>query len=345
VFYLKYRPHIIAEIDNVKARETITRFLNSDSLPHAFLFIGQKGTGKTSTARILAKSINCDKTRYFNNKFTNIEPCNQCSNCKSIDNDSSPDVVEMDAASNRGIDEIKNLIQNTAFTPMHSRFRVFIIDEAHQITHDGFNVLLKTLEEPPASVIFILATTNPEKVPPTIISRCVPINFGLASTIDIKNMLNRIIKNEKLLINNEVIDLIAIHSDNSFRDAAKLLQELITQNKLDLEKAQDYIGIRGNNILLALLDAKTIEDSLCWTKEFTNSGGNVKSLISDLLNQLHQLLMIKNQIVNEKTKITLSQQQILRLMKLFNEAYSNLHATPNESIPLEIAIMEYYNIK
>lgn len=345
MFYLKYRPHTIAEIDNVKAREAITQFLKSESLPHAFLFTGQKGTGKTSTARILAKSINCEKTRFFNKRNTTIEPCNVCSNCKSIDSDSSPDVVELDAASNRGIDEVKNLIQNTAFSPMHSRFRVFIIDEAHQITHDGFNVLLKTLEEPPISVIFILATTNPEKVPPTILSRCVPINFGLASPIDIKNMLERIIKSEKLSVAGEVLDLISSHSDSSFRDAAKLLQELILQNKLELEKAQDYIGIRGNNILLALLDTKTIEDSLRWVQEFTKSGGNIKSLISELLNQLHQLLMIKNQIVSEKTSLSLSQQQILKLMKLFNEAYSNLRSTPNESIPLEIAIMEYYNVK
>jgi len=345
MFYLKYRPHKISEIDNVKARETIKQFLNSNSLPHAFLFIGQKGTGKTSTARILAKSINCEKTRYFNKENVNIEPCNFCSNCKSIDNDSSPDVVEMDAASNRGIDEIKSLIQNTAFTPMHSRYRVFIIDEAHQITHDGFNVLLKTLEEPPASVVFILATTNPEKIPPTISSRCVPINFGIASSKDIKNMLERITKNEKITLPNEVIELITTHCDNSFRDAAKLLQELVMQNKLDIEQAQDYIGIRGNNILLSLLDSKSQEESLRWIQDFTKSGGNIKNLISDILKELHQLLMIKNQIINEKTKINLSQQQILKLMKLFNEAYGNLYVTSNETIPLEIAIMEYYNVK
>ena len=159
MFYLKYRPQTIGEIDNTRVKELLRKILESDTLPHAFLFVGQKGTGKTSAARIFAKAINC-----LNNKFAkktkSTEPCNECKNCRSIKNSSFTDVLELDAASNRGIEEIKNLIRETAFFPMAGRYRVFIIDEAHMITRDGFNALLKTLEEPPDSAVFILATTN-----------------------------------------------------------------------------------------------------------------------------------------------------------------------------------------
>jgi DNA polymerase III, tau subunit (EC 2.7.7.7) len=162
MLYLKYRPKTIEELDNTEVKNKLKNILEKDELPHAFLFIGKKGTGKTSTARILAKAANC-----LNNKFAkknnSFEPCNQCENCLSIDKSSFSDVFEIDAASNRGIEEAKNIIYQTTFLPMAGRFRVFIIDEAHMITNEGFNALLKTLEEPPKTAIFILATTNPEK--------------------------------------------------------------------------------------------------------------------------------------------------------------------------------------
>ncbi|MDO8741632.1 MAG: DNA polymerase III subunit gamma/tau, partial [Candidatus Roizmanbacteria bacterium] len=230
MFYLKYRPKTIEEIDNQQVKEMISKILSAKSLPHAFLLVGQKGTGKTSTARIIAKSVNC-----LNNKFSqsgktaeinDFEPCNKCANCKSISLSSFTDVIEMDAASNRGIEEIKNLIRETSFLPMSGGFRVFIIDEAHMITMEGFNALLKTLEEPPKSAIFILATTNLEKLPKTIISRCLKINFGKAKIIDINSMLKRITKNEGLDFNENMLKLIASHSEDSFRDAAKILEEV-----------------------------------------------------------------------------------------------------------------------
>ncbi len=172
MFYLKYRPRLLEEVDNVKARETITNILFSNDLPHALLFVGQKGTGKTSTARIFAKTVNClDRRSLGKDGPTKLNPCNKCSNCLSIDKSSSPDVFELDAVSNRGINEIKNLIKESAFLPMTGKRRIFIIDEAHMITNDGFNALLKRLEGPPDTVIFILATTNHEKIPVTIKTR------------------------------------------------------------------------------------------------------------------------------------------------------------------------------
>src|SRR3989339_93558 len=208
MFYLKYRPKTISELDNTRVRDQLRKILESKDFPHAFLFVGQKGTGKTSAARIFAKAINCLKRE-------SIEPCNRCVNCLAIASSSFTDVLEMDAASNRGIEEVKNLIRETAFLPMSGRYRVFIIDEAHMITPDGFNALLKTLEEPSPSTIFILATTNMEKLPKTIISRCVKINFGKGKIEDIVSMLKRISYAEKLEYSEDILKLIAHHSESS----------------------------------------------------------------------------------------------------------------------------------
>ena len=197
MFYLKYRPQTIGELDNTQVREKISNLLKTKDIPHAMLFVGSKGMGKTSTARIAAKAVNCLEN-LFAGKGTSSEPCNTCSNCTSIDKNSSPDVVEQYAASNRGIEEIRKLIKESSFAPMAGRYRVYIIDEAHMITPDAFNALLKTLEEPPKTVLFILATTNEEKVPTTIISRCVRIPFGQANKADIFHMLDRMIKKEHL---------------------------------------------------------------------------------------------------------------------------------------------------
>src|SRR3990167_2336485 len=234
MFYLKYRPKKIAELDNVRAKDILIKILNSSEIPHALLFVGDKGTGKTSAARLFAKSINCLKNKFSKNN-KDVEPCNDCKNCKSIDTSSSIDIVEMDAASNRGIDEVRKIIQESTFAPMGNRYRVFIIDEAHMITNDAFNALLKTLEEPPKSVIFILATTNLEKMPKTIRSRCNIVNFAKAKKNDIISMLEKIIRKEKIKIDKELITLIAQHADSSFRDAAKILEELTVQQILSYE--------------------------------------------------------------------------------------------------------------
>jgi DNA polymerase-3 subunit gamma/tau len=345
MFYLKYRPKTIAEIDNSNVRDSFRNILNAKNLPHAFLFIGQKGTGKTSTARIFAKSVNC-----LNNKFAgkgeSVEPCNSCANCKSIEASSSPDVMEMDAASNRGIEEVKNLIKESAFSPLTSRYRVFIIDEAHMITTEAFNALLKTLEEPPPTVIFVLATTNEEKVPKTITSRCFKVNFGFARKEDIKTMLKRITNQEKLEISEELIDLIASHAEKSFRDTTKMLEELVIQDKLTTEAAFAYLGMRSRFGLLESLQNKPLKDTLAWVEEFSKTGGSVKHLIEELLEELRMGLLQQNGIKTESdVKITLSTSDIAVFMKLLHEAYNTLRFAPIESLPLEIAIVEFYNRK
>lgn len=345
MYYLTYRPKTIEEIDNVAPRETIKKILESKSLPHAFLFVGQKGTGKTSTARIVAKSLNCIARRSLGEGGSgkSIEPCNTCENCKSIDASSFPDVLEMDAASNRGINEVKNLIKESSFLPIAGKYRIFIIDEAHMITSDGFNALLKTLEEPPSTVIFILATTNPEKVPKTIMSRCVNVTFGKAKKEELLHMLHRIVTMEKLKVTLPVLDLISHHADGSFRDAAKLLEELVMQHKLEMDEVLGYLGVRSKESLLLTLHTKGAPQALTWIEEFANAGGSFKNLIEELLSQLHDLLLAKHKIGEGHPNLTFSLSEITFLMKLLSEAYVSLRNSPIESIPLEIAVIEFYN--
>lgn len=343
MFYLKYRPQKISEIDNAPVKQVLEKILAANNLPHAFLFVGAKGTGKTSTARIFAKAINC-----LNNKFAGknnlIEPCNHCVNCLSITSGNSVDVIEIDAASNRGIDEIRRLIRETTFVPMSNRFRVFIIDEAHMITNEGFNALLKTLEEPPKTVIFILATTNEEKLPKTIISRCFKINFGKAKKQDIINMLKRIIKNENLNLSEELIRIIANYSENSFRDAAKLLEEVVIQKINRPEELEKFLGIKGKANLLQLIEKKDFKKTLEYLEQFSQSGGNFKHLIEGLLEELRLILLYKKGVINEpEYQSTLTLNEISLLIKLLLEAYQNLKISPIESLPLELAIIEFYN--
>ncbi|MBI4008719.1 DNA polymerase III subunit gamma/tau [Candidatus Roizmanbacteria bacterium] len=336
MFYLKYRPKTIQDLDNSQVKEIVKRILTSKDLPHALLFIGQKGTGKTSTARIFAKAINClEKTAF--------EPCNKCKNCLSIDSSSSSDVIELDAASNRGIEDIRNLIRESNFYPMTNKFRVFIIDEAHMITTDAFNALLKTLEEPPASVIFILATTNQEKIPKTIVSRCVIVNFAKAKKSDIISMLKRIVSKEKAKIDPELLPLIAKHSDHSFRDATKILEELIVQQKLTFNEGKQFLGILRENFFDSL-QKRDLKETLSWIEDFSQSGGNIKYLLEQLLDELRLALLAKNGVkTDEVSDLSLEMKDIILLMKLFSEAYNNLKISPIESLPLEIAVAEYYN--
>lgn len=343
MFYLKYRPKNLSEIDNSRVRDILKKILEGKNLPHALLFIGQKGTGKTSAARIFAKAINCLKNK-FSHSSSSIEPCNQCSNCLTITQGTSTDVLEIDAASNRGIEEIKNLIKEAAFLPMRTNYRVFIIDEAHMITNEGFNALLKTLEEPPKTTIFILATTNSEKLPKTIISRCVKVNFGKARKEDIISMLKRISHAEGLTYDNRLLSLIATHSENSFRDAAKLLEELSIQKITSFEAAEKLLGVRGKNNFRQLIEEADLKKTLDWIEEFSQAGGDFKNLIEQTLDELRLMLLAKKGVVTEEDFQTpLTASQITSLIKLLMEAYQNLKFSPIESLPLEIAIVEFYN--
>lgn len=340
MYYLKYRPHTVGDLDNLAPAETIRTILKSKSLPHAFLFIGYKGTGKTSTARIFAKAVNCLSNVYAG-KGTSIEPCNVCSNCKSIDRSSFSDVTEMDAASNRGINEVKELIRETSLMPMAGKYRVYIIDEAHMITNDGFNALLKTLEEPPETVIFILATTNLEKVPKTIQSRCVLVQFGSAKSEEIVHMLQRIKAGEKLIISDEALEIIAQHCDLSFRDGAKILEEIVLSGKMDAQSILKKIGIRSKIVLYESMGKKDPAKILSWIKEFGESGGNISLLIEELLSDLQNHLLALHKIPGTISTLSYTLKETIVLMKLLNEAYGLIKLSPYPTIPLQVALLGY----
>ncbi len=325
MYYLKYRPATIDEIDNEAIRASIQNLFQADTIPPALMLTGQQGTGKTSIARIIARHVN---------ELAADESIAQ-----------SSDIVEMDAASNRGIDEVKSLIREASFLPMSGKYRVFIIDECHMITNDAFNALLKTLEEPPETTLFILATTNIEKVPKTIVSRCSIIQFARAKNDDIIHMLKRIAKGEKLTLPDDLYELIATHADGSFRDAAKLMEDLVIQQATTAEQARKYLGVAGEQTFLSVLEKGDVKTTLQWFKDFVEQGANVKPFLEDVLQQLRLALLTKSGVEGVNVPTTLTSSQLSRLIKLMSEAYLGLKSTPIESIPVEIAIVDFYNEK
>ena len=222
VFYRKYRPQTIQDLDSENVREILISVLSKDPA-HAFLFTGPKGLGKTSTARIVAKVVNCTAKR------KDIEPCNKCEQCISITNGSNVDVLEIDAASNRGIDEIRDLKEKIRLSPMEADLKVYIIDEVHMLTTEAFNALLKTLEEPPDHAMFILCTTQAQKVPATIISRSQRFDFKRVSEKDIVGLLNSVKKDLQAQIAPEALSLIARAAEGSFRDSLSIFDQILSR--------------------------------------------------------------------------------------------------------------------
>jgi DNA polymerase-3 subunit gamma/tau len=227
--------------DEIFGQEHIKRYfknaVKNENISHAYIFSGPRGTGKTTTARILSKIVNCENPNESN-------PCNECSNCKAINENNFMDVIELDAASNRGIDEIRQIRDSTNYRPVKGKYKVYIIDEIHMLTKEAFNALLKTLEEPPEHVIFILATTNLEKIPDTIISRSQLLNFKNLSEVDISDNLKLISENEKINIADEAINLISRKAKGGMRDAISLLEQVVKFSDKEITK-QDIVNILG----------------------------------------------------------------------------------------------------
>ncbi|MEI6690839.1 MAG: DNA polymerase III subunit gamma/tau [bacterium] len=221
-FYLKYRPQTIDELDLSLVRETLGQIIKLNKLSHAYLFTGPRGAGKTSSARILARVANCD-----NNKEKFAEPCNQCPACLEILGGGALDVIEIDAASNRGIDDMRELKEKIRLAPSSLRYKVYIIDEVHMLTTEAFNALLKTLEEPPAHTLFILCTTELHKIPETIVSRCVRVNFYKASADELVRSFARVLLSEGIVLSDQILLYLATHVDGSFRDGVKILEQIL----------------------------------------------------------------------------------------------------------------------
>jgi len=271
--------------------QTLQNAISQKRVAHAFLFTGARGVGKTSTARILAKALNCEKG-------PKINPCNQCANCQEITNGSSMDVIEIDGASNRGIDEIRELRENVRYTPAKSHYKIYIIDEVHMLTKEAFNALLKTLEEPPPHIVFIFATTEPHKIPATILSRCQRYDFKRIPLREIRESLQRIVGEEQIQISQRGLISISRESEGSLRDAQSLLDQVIAyagKNILDDDIAE-VLGLIDRKILNDTIEAiadKDAERCMEIIEYVYHFGHDLQHFCRELLQYLRNLILIK----------------------------------------------------
>jgi len=292
VFARKYRPQAFEEVvGQSHITTTLENAIAQERVAHAYIFAGPRGVGKTTTARIFAKALNCDKGPTAN-------PCNKCPSCIEITQGSSLDILEIDGASNRGIDEIRNLRESVKFSPSKGRFKVYIIDEVHMLTSEAFNALLKTLEEPPKHVKFIFATTQAHKVPSTILSRCQRFDFRRISIKDIVDSLKAIAKKENLKVDDDVLILMAKHSDGSMRDAQVVLDQIssFADGKISLEDASKILGAVSDDILFGLADSIRSKDALKALEiidDLTNEGKDVVQIVLYLIEHFRDLSVAK----------------------------------------------------
>ena len=366
MLYRKYRPQIFKEIIG---QDIIVKILknfikNKEKIPQGYLFAGPRGTGKTSTARIFAKALNC--LELIENDY---EPCNKCTNCEAINKGQFLDLIELDAASNRGIDEIRNIKEHIGFRPIQGKYKVFIIDEAHMLTEPAFNALLKTLEEPPKHTIFILATTEPEKIPPTILSRVQRFDFRRISIKDIAKKLKEIAQNEGIDISERALYLIAEESGGALRDAETLLEKLMLSLNphkfISEEHVEEFLGKVSNKEILEFLETlldKNFEEAIKKVHKVYENGFDLIVYTRSILKILRDILVLKNlpawknqlakdyeeelieKILNISNKI--KTEDLKKLIKLFSEAEMNIKKDPPIlTLPLELAVAEYILIE
>ncbi len=310
VISLKYRPQNFDEITGqnhvvISLKGAIKR----GRVGHAYLFAGPRGVGKTTTARILAKSLNCVEG-------PTTQPCQHCQSCMEITRSRSIDVIEIDGASNRGIDEIRNLRESVRYSPIHSRYKIYIIDEVHMLTQEAFNALLKTLEEPPPNVVFIFATTNPIKVPQTILSRCERFTFKRLSAAEIKDRLTDIARKEGIKITEKALHYIAVRADGSIRDGESILEQLtsFTENEISAEDVFRLIGFLGSDFYFELLNKisnNKLNEVLSALNQGIEDGADPVEIYRGLTNYLRTLLLVKTGLVDKF--LDLSDEEIKRL--------------------------------
>ena len=329
--YRKYRPHNFENLvgqDHIKT--TIQNALKEDMLAHAYIFTGPRGTGKTSLARLIAKAVNCLDLK-------DCEPCNKCDICEDINTGRLIDFIEIDAASNRGIDEIRELRDKINFAPTKAKNKVYIIDEVHMLTKEAFNALLKTLEEPPANVYFMLATTEIHKVPETIISRCQRFDFKRIDRDTIQKRLVFIAGKEGFEFEEEALSIIANSVQGGLRDAIGLLEQMVFDGKIGTKYVQESLGVVGNVAVEQLYD-------------FLNNGKRVDAL--ELINKIHgdgfdlsQFTKEFIQFLREKMLDFVNKEENLEISKIsgyidaFQEAYLNLKNSVIPQLPLEMAVI------
>ena len=346
----KWRPQ---RFDKVVGQNHITRTLQNaigmDRVAHGYLFAGPRGVGKTTIARILAKVLSCENPQDKN-------PCNKCTNCRDINRGSSLDVQELDGASNRGIDEIRGLREAVKYPPNNNKYRIYIIDEIHMLTREAFNALLKTLEEPPEHIVFIMATTDAYKVPTTILSRTQKFDFKPISVNNISTYLKGVLDNDKLTYKEEGIYLIAQKADGSLRDSLSLLDKVIAyaDDTLDIETIRDVLGIIEENVFLdimKLISEKNHQELIATINKLLNDGFAIPDFICGFNGFLRNCMVHKS---NDSDFINLSEEStkwlesdcrfslidILRMLEISLQFESNLKNIPQPKISLEALFMK-----
>lgn len=314
--YRKWRPQGFHSLVGQEAvRTALTNALETGRIAHAYLFAGPRGTGKTSTAKILAKAVNCEHGPTPN-------PCNKCQNCVRINDGTSMDVFEIDAASNRGIDEIRDLREKVAFAPVNGRYKVYIIDEVHMLTTEAFNALLKTLEEPPPHVIFILATTEPHKIPATIHSRCQRFDFKRVTDSDIVKRLREVADGSGIAADDDAFQLIAVQADGGMRDALSLLDQCgVMAERVSAETVRSVLGIVGREALRELVKAVgegNVPKSLELLEALLAGGKDVKQIITELAEYLRAVLLYKASPEYREIYLTDTKEAIAAMEGLFS---------------------------
>ena len=349
--YRKWRPGGFDElVGQEHVSRTLSNAINTGKVGHAYLFAGPRGTGKTSTAKILAKALNCQQGPTPN-------PCNQCEACLKINAGTSMDVFEIDAASNRGIDEIRDLRETVKFAPAEGRYKVYIIDEVHMLTMEAFNALLKTLEEPPAHVVFILATTEAHKVPATIQSRCQRYDFKRITVADIEGRLQLVADNMGLEYDAEALRLIAMKADGGMRDALGLLDQCaaLAQGRLTVEQAQGFLGLIGRDWIAGLVSAigqQNGAEVLQKVAELLQGGKELSQMLGELAMYFRSMLVLKaagkrddmdyggspEELARQAAAFT--QPRIMEAIRRIHGAMAEVKWSPQPRITVESALLE-----